>query len=204
MREDGLDPVLKATATAFGFVYIHPFEDGNGRMHRCLIHHVLAERKFTPPGMVFPVSSVMLDRIEDYRSTLQGHSGPLMPFIEWRPTLSRNVEVINDTADLYRYFDCTDEAEFLYSCVRRTVEQDLPREIEYLRRHDEAIHRIMDAIEMPDRLAENLVMFVRQNHGSLSKNRREHEFKALRDEEVALVEGIVRDAFGGFEGEPSV
>lgn len=203
MREDGLDPVLKATATAFGFVYVHPFEDGNGRMHRCLIHHVLAERKFTPPGMVFPVSSVMLDRIDDYRSTLQSHSGPLMPFIDWRPTLSRNVEVINDTADLYRYFDCTAEAEFLYSCVRRTVEQDLPREIEYLRRHDEALHRIMDAVEMPDRLAENLVMFIRQNHGSLSRNRREHEFKSLRDDEVALVEGIVRDAFGGFEGEPS-
>src|SRR6185437_5767175 len=54
MREDGLDAVLKATATAFGFVYIHPFEDGNGRVHRCLIHHVLAERQFTPPGMVFP------------------------------------------------------------------------------------------------------------------------------------------------------
>jgi hypothetical protein len=204
MRADGVDSVLKATATAFGFVYVHPLEDGNGRMHRCLIHHVLAERKFTPPGMVFPVSSVMLDRIDDYRSTLQGHSSPLMPFIEWRPTLSRNVEVLNDTADLYRYFDCTEEAEFLYSCVRRTVEEDLPREIEYLRRHDEAIHRIMDAIEMPDRLAENLVMFIRQNSGSLSKNRRQHEFKALRDDEVALIEGIVRDAFDGFGTNPSV
>jgi hypothetical protein len=203
MREDSIDPVLKAAATAFGFVYIHPFEDGNGRMHRCLIHHVLAERKFTPPGMVFPVSSVMLDRIDDYRSTLQGHSGPLMPFIEWRPTLSRNVEVLNDTADLYRYFDCTEEAEFLYSCVRRTVEEDLPREIEYLRRHDEAIHRIMDVVEMPDHLAENLVMFIRQNQGSLSKNRREHEFKELRDDEVALIEGIVREAFEGFEGKPA-
>lgn len=202
MREDGIDPVLKATATAFGFVYVHPFEDGNGRMHRCLIHHVLAERKFTPPCMVFPVSSVMLDRIEDYRSTLQGHSGPLMPFIEWRPTPSRNVEVLNDTADLYRYFDCTAEAEFLYSCVRRTVEEDLPREIEYLRRHDEAIHRIMDAVEMPDRVAENLVMFIRRNQGSLPKNRREHEFRNLRDDEVALIEGIVREAFEAFEAKP--
>jgi hypothetical protein len=203
MREDGIDPVLKATATAFGFVYIHPFEDGNGRMHRCLIHHVLAERKFTPSGMVFPVSSVMLDRINHYRSTLQGHSSPLMPFIEWRATLSRNIEVLNDTADFYRYFDCTEEAEFLYSCVRRTVEEDLPREIEYLRRHDEAIHRIMDAVEMPDRLAENLVMFIRQNKGSLYKNRREHEFKALRDDEVALIEDIVRDAFDEFGDKPA-
>jgi len=202
MREDRLDPILKAAATAFGFVYIHPFDDGNGRMHRCLIHHVLTERKFTPLGLVFPVSSVMLDRIDEYHSTLQGHSRPLMPFIEWRPAPSRNVEVLDDTADLYRYFDCTAEAEFLYACVRRTVEEDLPCEIEYLRRHDEAIHRIMDAVEMPDRLAENLVMFIRQNGGSLSRHRREHEFKKLRDEEVILIENIVREAFEGFENPP--
>ncbi len=122
MRDDGLDPVLQAAATAFGFVYVHPFQDGNGRMHRCLIHHVLAERGYTPPGMVFPVSSVMLDRIDDYRRTLQDHSMPLMDFIEWRPTADHNVEVLDDTADLYRYFDCTEQAEFLYACVQRTVE----------------------------------------------------------------------------------
>ena len=197
MRDDGIDPVLKAAATAFGFVYVHPFQDGNGRMHRCLIQHVLAERKFTPPGMVFPVSSVMLDRIDDYRTTLQTHSGPLMPFIDWRATVERNVEVLNETADLYRYFDCTGEAEFLYSCVRRTVEQDLPREIDYLRRHDEAIRRIMDAVELPDRVAENLVIFITQNNGVLSKRRREGEFKDLRDGEVTLIEGIVNDAFAG-------
>jgi len=204
MREDGLDPVLKAAATAFGFVYVHPFQDGNGRMHRCLVHHVLAERKFAPPGMVFPVSSVMLDRIEDYRATLQGHSEPLMPFIEWRPTLSQNVEVLNDTADLYRYYDCTEEAEFLYACVRRTVDEDLPREIDYLRHHDEALTRIMNAVEMPDRLAENLILFIRQNNGSLSKKRREGEFNRLTDDEVTLIEGIVREAFADFrESQPA-
>jgi hypothetical protein len=121
-----------------------------------------------------------------------------MPFIEWRSTPERNVEVLNETADLYRYFDCTEAAEFLYACVRRTVEQDLPREIDYLRRHDEAIRRIMDAVEMPDRVAENLVMFIRQNNGILSKNRREGEFKKLRDEEVTLIEGVVNDEFAGF------
>ena len=199
MRDDGLDPVLKAAATAFGFVYVHPFEDGNGRLHRCLIHHVLSERRFTPPGMVFPVSSVMLDGIDDYRSTLQAHSAPLMPFIDWRPTPERNIEVLNDTADLYRYFDCTEAAEFLYACVRRTVESDLPREIDYLRRHDEAIRRIMDGVEMPDRMAENLVMFIRQNKGTLSKRRREGEFSKLRDDEVVLIEEIISDAFADFE-----
>ena len=82
MRDAGLDPFLQAAATAFGFVYVHPFQDGNGRLHRCLIHHVLAERKFTPAGMVFPISSVMLDRIDDYRETLRAHSGPLMHSID--------------------------------------------------------------------------------------------------------------------------
>jgi len=199
MCDDGLDPVLNAAATAFGFVYVHPFQDGNGRMHRCLIHHVLAERGLTPPGLVFPVSSVMLDRVDDYCTTLQAHSGPLMPFIQWRPTREGNVEVLNETADLYRYFDCTAEAEFLYACVARTVQQDLPREIDYLRRHEEAIRRIMDAVEMPDRMAENLVMFIRQNRGILPGKHREGEFKQLRDAEVTLIEGIVNDAFDGYE-----
>jgi hypothetical protein len=199
MHEDGLDPVLQAAATAFGFAYVHPFQDGNGRVHRCVIHDVLAERKFTSPGMVFPVSSVMLDRIDDCRTTLQAHSGPLMPFIEWRPTPERNVDVLNDTGDLYRYFDCTENAEFLYACVTRTVEHDLPCEIDYLRRHDQALRRIMDMVEMPDRVAENLVMFIRQNKGTLSKNRRTDEFSKLRDDEVASLEAIVRNAFEGFD-----
>jgi Fic family protein len=201
MRDDRIDAVLQAAITAFGFVYVHPFQDGNGRLHRCLIHHVLAERKFTPPGMVFPVSSVMLDRIDDYRTTLQAHSGPLMDSIEWKATPDRNVEVLNDTADLYRYFDCTEEAEFLYQCVKRTIEHDLPHEIDYLRRHDEARRKIMETVEMPDRLADDLLLFIRQNKGTLSKKRREREFKALKDEEVAQIEEVVRDAFDGFEGD---
>ena len=199
MRDDGIDPVLQAAALAFGFVYIHPFQDGNGRLHRCLIHHVLAERKFTPPGLIFPVSSVMFDRIEDYRKTLQAHSRPLMNFIKWRPTAERNVDVLNQTADLYRYIDCTEAAEFLYECMQRTVEHDLPREIDFLHRHDGAIQRIMNAVEMPDRKAEDLFMFIRQNNGKLPVGRRTKEFAKLTDSEVGQIESIIADAFEGFE-----
>jgi hypothetical protein len=201
MMADELDPVLQSAATAFGFVYVHPLQDGNGRLHRCLIHDVLAERKFTPPSMVFPVSSVMLDRIDQYRTTLQSHTGPLMRFIDWRPTPQRNVEVLNDTADLYRYFDCTDTAEFLYACVQRTVQFDLPREIDFLRRHDEALRRIMDTVDMPDRLAKDLIMFVQQNHGALPKRRRSHEFSKLTDDEVAALEAVIRETFEHFEND---
>jgi hypothetical protein len=199
MREGTLDSVLQAAATAFGFVYIHPLQDGNGRLHRCLIHHVLAERKFTPPGMVFPVSPVMLDRIEAYRDTLRAHSGPLMNFIDWRPTPQRNVEVLNDTADLYRYFDCTEAAEFLYGCVARAIDEDLPHEIDFLRRNDEAKRRIMNLVEMPDRMTENLVRLIRVNQGKLGRKRREGEFEKLTDDEVASIEAIVREAFEDFE-----
>jgi hypothetical protein len=199
LRRSTLDPVLQATAISFGFVYIHPLADGNGRLHRCLIHHVLAERQFTPPGMVFPVSSVMQDRIDDYRKTLQSHSSPLMDYIDWRPLPNRNIEVTNDTADLYRYFDCTHNAVFLYECVRRTVEKDLPREIEYLKCHDEAMRLISEIIEMPNRLAQDLIMFIRQNGGKLSKRRREKEFEKLTDKEVAKLEEIVRAVFENFE-----
>ena len=40
-------PVLTATKIAFGFVFIHPFSDGNGRIHRHLIHHILAKLNLT-------------------------------------------------------------------------------------------------------------------------------------------------------------
>jgi hypothetical protein len=111
------------------------------------------------------------------------------------------VDVLNDTVDLYRYFDCTDNAEFLYGCVEQTIDQDLPQEIDYLRRHDEAMGRIMEYVEMPDRLAQDLVMFIRKNSGKLGKKRRENEFAKLTDKEVAGVEAIVQEAFAGFAAE---
>ena len=202
MREAGLDAVLQAAATAFGFVYVHPFEDGNGRLHRCLIHHVLSERRFTPPGVLFPVSTAMLEWIDQYKVVLQAHSSPLMQFIDWIPTNRGNVEVLNDTADLYRYFDCTDEAEFLYKCVERTVRSDLPREIDYLRRRDKALSSVMNVVEMPDRKAEDFVMFVRQNGGKLSNRRRKDDFAALTQDEIERLEEIVQEAFHGFEDAP--
>ena len=69
-----LDAVIAAAVLAFGFVFMHPFEDGNGRLHRYLIHHVLAGRGFNPPGVVFPVSAAILDRIDGYRAVLESYS----------------------------------------------------------------------------------------------------------------------------------
>ena len=204
MSASRIDAVVQAAITSFGFVMIHPFEDGNGRIHRCLVHHVLTERGFSPPGMIFPVSSVIWEQIDAYREALVGHSGPLMPFIQWRPTPRHNVEVLNDTGDLYRYMDATALAEFLYDCVETTVEHNLPNEIQHLRRHDEATRRIEALVEMPDHMVSMLIAFIRQNEGRLGRHRRKREFAELTDAEVLAAEQIVRDAFEIAEPAPSL
>lgn len=40
MDQGSVPPVVHATAAAYGFVFLHPFEDGNGRIHRFLIHNI--------------------------------------------------------------------------------------------------------------------------------------------------------------------
>jgi Fic family protein len=192
----GLDPVVAATVLAFGFVYVHPFEDGNGRIHRYLIHHVLAQRGYNPAGVVFPVSAAILDRIDDYRSVLEDYSRRLLPLIQWEPTESGNVRVLNDTADYYRFFDATPHAEFLYSCVQRTIEEDLPRETDFLRRYDRFRARIQDIVEMPDNTVDMLFRFLQQNGGSLSRRGRENEFAQLTEAEVTEAESAYGAEFG--------
>jgi Fic family protein len=56
------DEVLSAVVIAFEFAFIHPFENGNGRLHRNIIHHVLAKRKFSQQGIIFPISLSILDQ----------------------------------------------------------------------------------------------------------------------------------------------
>lgn len=192
----GLDAVIAAAVLAFGFVYIHPFEDGNGRIHRFLIHHVLAQRGFNPPGVVFPVSAAILAEIAEYRWVLEDYSRRLLPVIQWRPTDDGNVTVLNDTADFYRFFDATEPAEFLYRCVLRTIEQDLPREADFLRRYDRFSRCLKDIVEMPDRMIDLLFRFLQQNDGRLSGRAREHEFQVLTEAEVERIERLYREAFG--------
>lgn len=184
------DPIMSAAILAFGFVYIHPFEDGNGRLHRYLIHHVLAERGFNPPGVVFPVSAAILERIDEYRTVLESYSARLLPLIAWEPTEKFNVRVLNDTGDFYRFFDATPHAEFLYSCVQKTIEEDLPSETAFLRNYDAFRSQVEAIVDMPDSTIDLLFRFLQQNGGSLSHRARSHEFKALNDDETARIEQV--------------
>jgi hypothetical protein len=190
-----LDRVLAAAILAFGFVYIHPFVDGNGRLHRYLIHHVLAGRGFHPQGVVFPVSSAILEDIATYRATLENYSRRLLPVIDWSATPHGNVEVHNDTADFYRFFDATPHAEFLYACVRKTIEEDLPRETQFLTRYDRFRTTVQSIADMPDRTTDILFRLLNQNHGTLSKRARQRDFAGLTDKEVVALERTYDEIF---------
>lgn len=190
-----MDAVIAAAILAFGFVYVHPFVDGNGRLHRYLIHHVLAGRGFHPKGVVFPVSSAILENIETYRAVLEDYSKRLLPVIEWGATPEGNVEVQNNTGDFYRFFDATLHAEFLYECVQKTIEEDLPRETGFLARYDRFRTMVETVADMPERTVDLLFRFLHQNHGSLSKRGREHEFAKLTDKEVHALERAYADIF---------
>lgn len=191
----GLDSVIAASIFAFGFVYAHPFEDGNGRIHRYLIHHVLGKKGFNPPGVVFPVSAAMLDRIDEYQGVLRSYSSKILPLIEWEPTPDGNVEVLNDTGDFYRFFDATPHARFLYSCVKQTIERDLPEETDFIMRFDAFSERVQTVVDMPNRTLDLLFRFLHQNNGKLSRRARTREFAELEDSEAEQIEGIYAESF---------
>lgn len=199
-----MDAVIAAAVLAFGFVYVHPFEDGNGRLHRYLIHHMLAERGYNPPGVAFPVSAAILEQIDRYRVTLESYSERLLPHVRWEPTGDFNVRVLNDTGDFYRFFDATPHAEFLYACVRQTIEHDLPYETDFLQRYDEFRRRIEAFLDMPERMIDLLFRFLQQNDGRLSVRAKEKEFAALTDDEVARVETSYRECWPVELGRPNI
>jgi hypothetical protein len=190
-----MDPIVTAACLAFGFVYIHPYVDGNGRLHRWLIHHALARAAFSPPGLVFPVSAVILRNIERYRTVLEAYSRPLLAHIEWRPTPDGNVVVLNDSARFYRYFDATAHAAFLYDCVEQTIEHDLPEEVGFLQAFDAFGQAVQQIVDMPMAQLELLHKFLDQNDGRLSQRARDREFAALTPGEIAGVEAAYVDAF---------
>ena len=162
---------------------------------------MLATAGYNPAGLVFPVSAAILRRIDEYRTVLESYSAAVLPLIEWRATANNNVDILNETADYYRYFDATAHAEFLYSCVEQTVEQDLPEEIRFLQAFDKFSLAVKEIVEMPDREIERLRGFLAQGRGHLSKRAREKEFRALTDDEATRVEALYSDLFPDFGGD---
>ena len=189
-----LDPVISAAALAFGFVFIHPFMDGNGRLHRFLIHDVLSASGFTPKGIVLPVSAVILANQAQYSETLEHFSKPLLALTTYNPD-PPGIPAIGNDAIYYRYFDSTDQASFLYMALERTVEQDLEQEITFLLGFDTAYKSLKEILDWPAHSLDLFIQFVHQNQGALSKTKRQSHFSWMTEEEIKRSEAIVVEAF---------
>lgn len=201
LLEGTIDPVIAAAVSAFSFVFIHPFEDGNGRIHRFLMHHVLAQRGFSPANIVFPVSAAILRDRATYDAVLESFSRPLFECIDWQFNPDVSISVTNDTGHLYRYFDATRFAEYLYDRVMDTVKVDLREELGFVALHDRAAAAVRELVDMPDRRLSLFVRLLIQNGGTLSMTKRT-QFEELTDDEVAALEQAVKAAMAGGHAEP--
>lgn len=192
MMTADMHPVVAAAVIAFGFVYLHPFEDGNGRLHRFLIHHVLAKREFTPAGIVFPVSAAMLRQMHKYDETLEFFSRPLMERVEYRLNDRGEMTVLKDSVDFYRYMDMTRMAERLFEFVEDTINHDLIEEFDFLVKYDAILAGLREVVDMPDRKLDQFIRLCLQNIGTLSKRKRDR-FAELTDEELAAMQRVIQE-----------
>jgi len=196
MNTGGVSAVIQATAIAYGFVFLHPFEDGNGRIHRFLIHNILARRGFTPEGVMFPISASMLKKPADYDASLEAFSRPLMSLVEYSLNEDGRMTVHNDTAAWYRYIDMTPQAEALFRFIDQTIDTELAGELAFLANYDKTKKAIQEIVDMPDRQIDLLIRFCLQNNGRLSARKRASHFDSLSDEEIVSLEQAVQSAYG--------
>jgi len=195
-----LDPVIAAALVSFGFVFVHPFEDGNGRIHRFLIHSVLVRTGFSPEGVIFPVSASIVRDRGAYDAALEKFSKPLLSLIDWRLNDKQELLLKGETSDLYRYFDATTQAEYLYDRVEETVRKDLVEELDFIGRYDRAYKAAREIVDMPNKKLSLLVRLVMQNNGRLAKNRRE-AFAELADAELESMEAAIGNAHSADESD---
>ena len=197
METAGVHPVLHAALVGYGFVFVHPFGDGNGRIHRLLIHNILARRSFVPSGMVFPVSAVMLKRPSEYDASLEAFSKPILRLADYELDDSGCMTVRNGDAlaPLYRYPDMTAQVEVLFAFIEQTVETELAEELSFLASYDRTKRAMQDVVDLPDRDLDLFIRLCLQNNGKLSRAKRESTFKLLRDGEIAQLERCVSDGY---------
>lgn len=170
--DSGIDPLVLGTLVSFGFVFAHPFMDGNGRLSRFLFHKVVCGHGQLPSGLVLPVSVAMKRHEARYLRALQSFSRPARAL--WQVTALDDVRVDavfqGDPAN-YQFWDATDCVTFGLQMATEALEHDLQDESVFLRRFDVVYQAVNDAVDMNNN---DLVLLVRaclQNGGKLSINR---------------------------------
>ncbi len=175
-RSRGLPPILRAAVLAWSFVFVHPYEDGNGRIHRFIIHDILARDGYVQNGLILPVSAHMLAHMLAYDGSLELHSRPIMRKLEYRFDAQGQLLLDNasEVAPLWRYPHLTQQVHYLAHVVRQTAQEDLVQELLYLASYDRARTAMQAVVDVPDKILNLLIRWLHQNAGQLSNTKRQH------------------------------
>jgi len=181
--------IVKATMVSFGYVYIHPFEDGNGRIHRFLIHDILVCEGIVPNSTILPVSAQILANMDEYDTTLELLSKLIGRKVKYDINELGEMTVNNasEIEPLYRFPDLTNHTVFLARAIQSTVNIDMPEELLFLQCYDELKEDIQNIVDMPDAKVDRMILFLHQNKGKLS-NRKRKFYKELSDNEIEQME----------------
>jgi hypothetical protein len=198
-RTAGLSSVARAALVSFGFVYLRPMVDGNGRISRFLINDVLRRDGALPAPYILPVSTILQRpdlRPLSYDGALELFSHPLMQ--QYRSNWSFGAEQqgldgvtynfqfdsYRDALHAWRYPDLTRHVTFLADALDLTIEQEMRSEAKYLQRHGAARTRLKNIIEGPDPALDRIIRSVRESRGKISGKLRA-EYPILERPEIA-------------------
>ena len=168
-----IDPIVAAAVSSFGFVFIHPFMDGNGRLSRFLFHQALCQSDRLEHGMLLPVSVAMRRHEDQYLAALQSFSKPARTFwrVSWIDENSMDFE-FNGNPAIYRFWDATECVEFSFQMAAQALDKDLRQETEFLRHYDALYRVINEEFDVRNSDLVTLVLACLQHDGILSKRRR--------------------------------
>ena len=183
-RTQGQSPLMRSAVAAFGFVYIHPLADGNGRVHRFLVNDVLRRDGMIQAPMILPVSALITSDAAErraYERILDVVSQPLMRVladsyrfvptpIEYPDGIGSNFvfEGVETARPVWRHLDLSRHVAYVADLVQRTIREDMLEEARYLRSHAQARAAIKDIVEMPDAQLDRVIRSVAANQGRLS------------------------------------
>ena len=183
-RTQGQSAVMRSAVAAFGFVYIHPLADGNGRVHRFLINDILRRDGAVQHPMILPISSwIASDPVERraYDRILDVISRPLMGALAgqykfasihrvWPDGIRSNFVCHGDdmARPTWRYPDLTPHVIYLSDVLARTIREDMREESRYMQSHAQARAAIKDVVEMPDAQIDRVIRSAQVNRGKLT------------------------------------
>ena len=207
--EGDVPPFVRAALVGFGFVFLHPFMDGNGRLSRLLAHHSLNLQKVLPvadgQATLLPLSVAMKRHEADYLAALEAFSRPARQL--WDVTYLADNEFLFDfksTPRIYAHWSGEAAARFVTTCAEQALAQSLIEETQFVQAYDHAFERIDRAFDMPNRTVNLLIQWIRQTGGQMPERRRNApELAGLQPGQVDQIAAIVADCFSAHQaGQP--